>query len=58
MTRKEELLRSLVNNLAELKHSLDPDDKLSLEEYDLQHGEVEQLQHLVNDLGLLMGIDV
>lgn len=57
MTRKEELVRNIINNLAELKKTIDPDDEMSLEGgYDILHGDIEEVQHLFYVIGLRMDI--
>tara|TARA_B100001059_G_C17562143_1_gene440673 strand:+ start:314 stop:490 length:177 start_codon:yes stop_codon:yes gene_type:complete len=58
MTRKEELVSNIVNSLAELKNTIDPDDEMSLGEYDILHGDIEEVQHLFYDIGLRMNINL
>ena len=55
MNNNEILLRQIFNKLSELKASIDPEDKMSLEEYDILYGEVEEIQSKVFDLMESMG---
>ena len=55
MDNNEILLRQIFNKLAELKASIDPDDEMSLEEYDILYGEVEEIQSKVFDVIQTMG---
>ena len=55
MDNNEIILRQIFNKLAELKVSIDPDDEMSLEEYDILYGEVEEIQSKVFDVIQTMG---
>lgn len=47
MESKNKLVLDIMSNLAKLKVNLDPDGSLTLEEYDIQYGDVEEIQYLM-----------
>lgn len=55
MKSKERLVKDIMKDLAQLKESIDTDNKLSLEEYDYQYGDVEDIQYKMYQCAKNMG---
>lgn len=45
MKNKEDLVKSIMEELAQLKSCIDTGDDMTLDEYDYQYGDVEEIQY-------------